>query len=216
MSEKWGELILKILRALTWRRVGHIAVLNFLAFVSVIAWLDREYLAGIIQPAKLSTELRPLKLTDVRRQAVDEVLLLKGHIISAVGIASVDAPANTRKMIYFRSSESAVQNQYEQSVESRVSENVPLFGRHVDDNKVLIQLINGEVVCRPYGETIASRYLPGAAKYMCSVGIPPGYSGRFRGIVFVMLRVMPSDDEEHRVRLILRDLSRRLDAEPKQ
>ena len=47
-------------------------------------------------------------------------------------------------------------------------------------------------------------------KYVCSVGIPPEY-GRFRGIVMVYLSVVPNDVEEHPVRIMLRELSMKLD-----
>lgn len=209
---KTGEIALKLLRALTLKRVGLLALTVLIAIIGMIAWIDREYLAGTIQPAKLSIDnSSPLALNDVKRIPIDKILKEKTSIVSSIGIVSVNAQANTRRLIYFDSNDQNVLRQYKDAVESRVSVDVPLFSSNSDDNKVLIRLLNGELVCRPWDESVTSRYLQNVdIKYVCSVGVPPVY-GRFRGIVIMFLRVEPSEYDSHRIRILLRKLSFELD-----
>jgi hypothetical protein len=211
---KTGDLLLKLFRALTLKRVLLMSVLNMLGLLSVLVWYGREKAAEAMWPAKLSADLRPLALTDVRRLAADEMLKTRGDLISSVGIVSINAPANTRKVIYFKSNELTVQQQYDAVVDAQVSAEVPLWSARSDDNLVLIRLMGGEILCRPYGETIAVRYLQHAAlRYSCAVGIPPGYSRRFRGIVFLLLRAAPNEVDEQRIKLLLLELAAKLDVE---
>lgn len=208
---KTGDTILKLLRALTWKRIAQIGVLSLIFIVIQIVWIDREYLAGRIQPSKLSIDNAPLELKDVSTAAIGKILTEKRTTISSVGIISVNAQGNTRKVIYFDSNDRDLLNKYKEDVENRVTQDVPLFSSNTVDNTVIIRLLNGELVCRPWAESVASRYLKNVdVRYVCSVGVPPEY-GRFRGIVMVFLRVDPDEYEGHRIRVMLKDLSFKLD-----
>lgn len=205
--------VIKLIRALTWKRVALSAAVELLAVAGMLAWMNREYLAGVIQPSKLSADSSPLSMSDLKATAADTVLRNRQQGIMAVVIASINAPANTRKVIYFKSNDAEMQSKFDRIVSPYAVQDVPLFTANTEDNRVLIRLINGELVCRPWGQSISSKYLHDVnVKTVCAVGIPPEY-GRFRGIVMVYLSGVPDEDEMHRIRILLRNLSFKLDGQ---
>lgn len=209
-----ADAFVKLLKALTIRRLALLSWLALIGLVLGFAYDSRDYIRGVIQPAKFSVDTTPLELTDLRAAAADAALKTGPPEMSTVVIASVNAPANTRRIIYFRSTDRQIQEQYDKMLAKRVAVDVPLFTSSTSDNATLFRLLNGELVCRPWAQSISSRYLQGVnVKQVCAVGVPPGFSGRFRGIVFIYLRTDPDEAELHRIHIMLRNLSFRLDGQ---
>lgn len=206
--------IIKLLKVLTLRRIGLLALFEVIAIAGGFAWDSRDYIRGVIQPARFSVDTAPLTIDEMRTQAADKALETGPAFVSTIGIVSVNAPANSRKIIYFRSNDANVQRQYDMALASRVGVEVPLFTSNAEDNTTLFRLLNGEMVCRPWEQSISSRYLKDVnIRHVCAVGVPPGFSGRFRGIVFIYLRSAPDDAGLHRIHILLRNLSFKLDGQ---
>lgn len=213
--EKLADLALKLIRALTWRRVAMIAVIWCFGMVTAFAYLDRDYLLGVIRPSKLSVDSTPLEMSELKEDEADQVLESGALAISTIGIVSVDAQANTRRVIYFKSNDPDIQSAYDGAVAKVVNANVPLWTDRPDDNRLLIRTLNGETSCRPWAESISARYLKGitSIKEICVVGIPPDGT-RFRGMLFFYIRKDLDEDERFRVLKLLRTTSLKLDSLP--
>lgn len=211
MDSKLPELAVSFLRELSWRRIAYLIVILLLAAVSVIFWINREYIAGSLRPQMMSTEVPPLSVTDAGKEEIRLVLNRLPYIVNAISVVRADMGQNTRRVIYFASNDSEIQRQNDEFMRMHFTPDIPLFNEDEENNKRLIRLINGETVCVEFSKSNAAKYMHGIdVKYTCATGIPP-YYGKFRGTVLAFIRIIPDAEEQARIRILLRDLSDKLD-----
>lgn len=208
----YAKIALDFVKALTWGRVLQIATLALITTVCYFLWFNREYVSGAIRPSKLSSERLPLIVSDKAEMAVNDVLKNTGYLINTVSLVSVNMEQNTRRVIYFKTTDVNIERQNNEFLKTHVTGDIPLFNDDPENNKRIIRLINGEIVCVDYTSANVARYLHDIVdvKYVCSTGIPP-YFGRFRGTVLVFLKVIPDAEEQVRLRILMRELADKLD-----
>lgn len=212
MDPKLAQSGVDFFKALTWKRVLQLFVVVLIGGAAVIFWINREYISGKIKPATFSLEKPPLVVSDKTKAAIDDTLKRIGYIVNTIAVVSVNMEQNTRRVVYFVTNDIEIERQNDEFVRTHATTDVPLF--KVDDpenNKRIIGLINGEIVCAEWKFAAAAQYLKNVnVKYTCSVGIPP-YYGKFRGTILMFLKAIPDAEETSRLRIVMRELSDKLD-----
>lgn len=212
MDPKFAQSGVDFFKALTWKRVLQLFVVVVIAGASVMFWINKDYISGRIKPATFSAEKPPLLVSDKAKAVIDDTLKRIGHMVNTISVVSVNMERNTRRVIYFVTNDIEIERQNDEFVRTHATTDIPLF--KVDDaenNKRIIGLINGEIVCATWEKSAASQYLKNVnVKYTCSVGIPP-YYGKFRGTILVFLKAIPDAEETARLRIVMRELSDKLD-----
>jgi hypothetical protein len=198
------------MESLVWKRIGQVLVLLLFAALGTIFWLNRLYFAEYVRPSKIAPERQALVIADSGKNAIDDVLKKPNNIV-AIFVVSANMERNTRRIIFFRTTDPEIQRQQTEFENTHATTDVPLFNDDAENNKRVIAYINGEFVCSDFKVTQAAKYLIGVnAKYVCATAVPPIY-GKFRGTVVAVLKVIPDADETTRLKILLRDLSDRLD-----
>jgi hypothetical protein len=88
---------------------------------------------------------------------------------------------------------------------------LPLFNDSPENNKKIVSLINGEFICSKFNTTLTYKYAPDAnVDTVCSFAVPP-YYGQFRGWILVYLKNAPDSADLDEVKIIVRELSYKLD-----
>ena len=129
--------------------------------------------------------------------------------IMAIQIVRVDLPKNTRSLRYIYIKDSTLKKLYNAWLDARLSPDYAVFSSDTDDNNRLVKLMNHEIVCTPYAETMTYRVSPETGRFVstiCAIGIPPSY-GKFSGIVGILLRNPPAENEISVLSTYLRQIS---------
>jgi hypothetical protein len=211
MDSKSGELLLSFYNALTWKRIGQVAVVLLFAALGVIFWINRQYLAEYVRPSKLSADRPPLIVSDKGKTAIDETLAKSGGVINTISVVRMELERNTRSVIFFATNDPEIRRQNDNFIATHATPGIPIFTDDQVNNKRIIGYVNGEFQCVEWKDAQASRYLIGVnVKYTCATPVPPIY-GQFRGIVIAFIKIVPDAEEQLRIKNLLRDLSDRLD-----
>jgi hypothetical protein len=140
-----------------------------------------------------------------------ERIVRKSDLVVGIGLVSVNFQQNSRRIIYFNSDNAEFVRLHDEYVRTHISVDQPLFNDDQDNNKRIIKLINGDVICTKYTTTLTYKYAPNVGiDTTCIYGVPP-YYGQFRGFIVVYLQTEPTSLEFDQVKILLRDLSTRLD-----
>lgn len=207
------ENVTNFLKALSWSKIFQV-----IAFLSILAifyagWENRVIIYNTIKVGPRYESSGPL-LLDLSKETTDYVDVTVGkskELIAGVQILSVDFRKNTRYTSYFAISDEVLRISYKNFVDNKVAP-TPLFTDNESNNQRVINLINGEFVCRPLGDTMAGVLFKGSDKSvntMCSISIPP-YYGRFSGYMNIFLKRAPTEADIIFVRQVGRDVSLRI------
>lgn len=197
---------------LNWKRVAMVFALVLIAGGATFAWLARDSIVQVVKPSKFSTKRLPLVVDDRAKKAIEDTLR-KAPIFVAIAVTSVDAEANTRRIVYFKSLDPAISRIQQDYADTHPAPDIALFNDDQANNNRVIRLIGGEMVCLDFKDARSAPYLAevkDGIKYVCATGTPP-YFGEFRGTVIAYLKVVPTNEEQVQIRILLRDLSNALD-----
>lgn len=183
-----------------------LTIIFFFALVSVFRMKIYDYITEI----KIhSSSPSVTTLTYNTQSQLNHIVEFYPHI-SAITVTMVDFRKNERYVIH-----ASVYNPMLKDLAIRKGigtyppQAQPLFTNNNAYNKRLIELINGNFICRPYLETPGISDVPGSEKYIstvCSKGIPPHY-GKFVGIISIFLSKEPNSLEVDQLRTLLNTLS---------
>ena len=129
--------------------------------------------------------------------------------IMAIQVVRVDLPKNIRSVRYMYIKDSTLKKLYNVWIEARLSPDYAVFSADTPDNNRLVKLMNHEIVCTPYAETMSYRVSPETGRFvstMCAIGVPPSY-GKFSGIIGIMLQRPPSENEVSVIETYLKQIS---------
>lgn len=129
--------------------------------------------------------------------------------IMAIQIVKVNLPRNTRSLSYMYLKDPTLKKLYNVWIDARLSPDYAVFSADTVDNNRLVRLMNHEIICTPYTETVTYRVSPETGRFvstMCAIGVPPSY-GKFSGIVGIMLRNPPTENEISILNVFLKQIS---------
>jgi hypothetical protein len=211
--------LLLFLSKLTWKK----AILQIVVSVLVIStWIILQFgdqIADFIKGYKIidhtdktidripigpSIVVKPFSKStiDVLNNTVNNFDLIAG-----ISVVAIDFQKNSRTEVYAYSNDPNLQKDFSKSEIFGVEH--PFFTENQAQNTRFIKMLNGEVVCGPYIDTILSIEMPDSTKYVkaiCSTGIPP-YFGKFIGVVGLYLKREPTQAEVDQLRIVVKNLS---------
>lgn len=155
-----------------------------------------------------------LTLSPVLKSRVKAVGDINENIV-AIQIVHVDLSKNVRSLRFMYIKDSRLSAFAEEYNKGRISPFYPVFTSDNINNDRITRIINHEFVCSPYEETLSAKVVPVSTSYVkviCSIGIPPSY-GRFNGIVAILLKNTPSENEIAIIRSYIKKLSIDIDSE---
>lgn len=201
-------IIQKFVKILTWTKLGQIAVFIFLVGLAWAAYENRESIYNFANQSKISKSAPVVH--SLSKKTTDEIdaTVRRSDIIVGMQVNVIDFQRNTRKIIYSSIDLPELADVYSRYTSSIISD-ISLFNNDVNNNKLLVELINGEFVCIPFNTTILSKLIPEATKYIttvCAQGIPP-YYGRFSGILNVYAKRQPTPEEVDSIRALLKNMA---------
>ena len=202
--------IQKFLNVLTWKKL--IQLLTFMLIIG-LTWAtyeNRDVIYGFASQKRI--DATSPHVTELSKATILEINTVadKSENIEAKQVILAEFQKNERIIIYtyIEEEEKALKDIWAKYSSSSVG-NMALFTDNVADNKVVVDLINGEFICRLYSETINVRLAPESAKYVkftCANGIPASY-GRFTGIILLYLKHQPTPEEYDQIKSATRLLS---------
>lgn len=199
-----------VLTALSWRKLARLSMLLLLLGASIAFWENREYLYSEVRTGKITIDKPPLKLSTSSERLINEVVR-KSELVGAISVVTVNFQENSHSVIYMNTDDLDFARAHAEFTRAQLSTWSPLFNSDSDNNKRIIDLINGNMVCGRYEASSSYRYAPQVRfATTCALGVPP-YYGQFRGFVTVYLRAVPTPDQMLQIRGALRDLSVALD-----
>jgi hypothetical protein len=200
----------KFLNILTWKKLIQLTVFLFIIGLTWATYENREVIYGFASQKRIDPASPHIQ--SLSRKTIEEIDAVseRSELIVGIQIALADFQKNQRSMIYTNvdSEHKELKAIYAKSAMYSITD-VPLFSGNVDDNRHLVNLINGEFICRPFSGTVTARVVPDAAEYIqftCTNGIPASY-GRFTGIIMVNLKRQPTPEEYEQIRSISRALA---------
>lgn len=196
---------------LTWQRLGQVSIVLVLTAAGIIFWKNIDYISGAIRPAKLTADKTELVISDNGKKAIDDVLTRTSTSINTIMVVRMDLERNTRRAVLFKSSDYNIQTQRDEFERTHFTTDIPAFTADPENNKRLIELINGEFVCVDWAQSNSARYLQNVnVKFVCATGVPPLY-GKFRGTIVAFIKNVPDAEERTRLKIVMRDLADKLD-----
>jgi len=200
----------KFLNVLTWRKLVQLIVFLFVIGLTWATYENRDVIYGFASQKRIDPSTPHIR--ELSKPTINEIVTLteKSELIVAIEIVLADFQKNQRVIIYSYIDDDNIELRKIYSKYSNTSiGNLPLFTDNVEDNKHLVELINGEFSCRPFVETLSGRIAPDAQAYVkisCSNSIPASY-GRFTGLIVVYLKRQPTPNEYDQVRSAARTLA---------
>jgi hypothetical protein len=192
---------------LTWKKIAQVAVFLLILLSAWAAFESRESIYNFIKSYKLSSNLPTLTISKTTSSEI-ETTVNKSDLIVAIQITVVNFQKNERNIIYTYIDDTELRTIYENYQRNNIFD-LPLFTNAETNNKILVDLINGEYVCTIFKDTITYKLIPMAEnhiKTICSSGIPPFY-GKFSGIVSVFTKRIPTIEEIDQLRGLTKNIS---------
>lgn len=204
------EDVRKFLSVLTWKKLIQLIVFLFIMGLTWATYENRGAIYGFASQKRIDPSSPHVKELSKSTQTEINKIVEKSDNIVAIQIILADFQKNERVIIYTYIEDEALElkNIWLKYSNNAIG-NMALFTDNVADNKVVVDLINGEFNCRPYVDTINVRLSPESAKYVkytCSNGIPASF-GRFTGIIVVYLKHQLTPEEYDQIRSVSRTLA---------
>lgn len=193
---------------LTWKKNLQLTVFLLISGLAYATFENREAIYNFASQTKIST--KPPISKKLSKEITDKIDLAvnKSELIIAIQVTIVDFQRNIRYPIYTYTDNADLREIYFRFLDNSITE-LPLFNTDVNNNRRLVELINGEYICNPFEETIGAKLLPEVGRFIsnvCANGIPP-YYGKFSGIVSIYVRRPPTTEEIDQIRTLSRVLS---------
>lgn len=172
---------------LTWRKLLQLITLILVLTSGWLIFSLNDQIIGYLKKDKIDSSSPPIvKLTPATIKEMNQ-MIVKSDLVAGVIVTMVDFRRNARHVIYIHG--------YNKELEILLqgyditNAELPIFTQNTDNNRHMIDLINGEFSCKEFDSMILAAYIPATNKYIdqiCSSSIPP-YYGKFIGTVGLLL-----------------------------
>ena len=202
------DTIKEFLSVLTWIKLLQLVTFLFIIGLAWATYENKELIYGYASQKRIDPETHHVHKLSEKTTAEIQTVINKSELIIGVGVFIADFQRNVRVKIYQSLDVPELAQIYSKFTDNKVSE-LPLFTDDVANNKHIVSLINGEFICRPFHDTLISKFVPQAATYekmICTSGIPASY-GRFTGIIAIYLNRVATPDEIDQLRSLGRTMA---------
>lgn len=154
----------------------------------------------------------PEEVVTMVNSAIDEIKIANG-----IQIVKVDLNRNVRYVRHSYFNDPNLNKLYSIYTNSRITTEITVFSGDDQENTRIIRMMNHEVDCIPYKNTLSYKLLPESSKFIeavCTISIPPAFS-EFKGIIAMSLTKIPTEEEKSSIEKILIHLSEQLYKEVK-
>jgi hypothetical protein len=200
-------LLQRFLEKLTWTKIIQMTVLFFVMFSAWIVFQARNDIALGIKNYRFDKYATPLHQLSKKTSEELEKTVTQKDIVNSISVEVIDFRTNTKYVSYLFTNVKDLKDIYAK-YDFQTSEQ-PLFTNNANQNKIIINLINGEFICTKYSTTANGISMPESKDYIstvCSNSIPP-YYGKIVGIVSIYLKRDPTPEEVDQIRILTRNLS---------
>lgn len=207
------ENLTNLVKILSWSKIAQFALFLVLIGLSYGVWENRVTVYNSLKVGARVESDGPLVIdlsTDTQAY-IDSAVIKSKETIIGIQIVSVNFKKNSRTTSYFSTNDATLQKTYGKFLETQVSP-LPLFSNGESSNQRIINLINGDFICKNITDmVIDSRPLRGDLniKSICSISIPP-YYGRFSGYMNILLPTEETKIDITFMRQLARDISNRI------
>lgn len=200
-------ILQQFLNRLSWRKLSQLAALIFMVSSTWAVFVARDQIMDYLKRDKI--EARSPSFKKLTLETIKEInqSASKADIVSGVSVNIVNFQKNAKYIVFMEGYHKDMKDVF--SRYSTLELELPIFTQNTLQNRVMVDLINGEFVCNSYTATGLGVEMPDAAKYavhVCSSGIPP-YYGKFIGSVNVFLTRTPTTEEIDQLRVLVKHLS---------
>lgn len=200
--------IQKFLTTLTWKKIAQVSIFTIILATSWTVFQAREYLYGYFISPKLpissAVVVRPLNSAHYLEDAV-----VKSELIVGVQVVITDFQTNSRYAIFTFADNPEMAKIYQKFASEGLVQ-FPIFNNDLINNQRMVELINGDFTCAKWSETVGSKVIPDAGKYLdtqCSIGISPSY-GKFVGYINIYTNRPPTPEEVDLLRTLIKNLAK--------
>lgn len=213
MEIKFIDTITNLLKVLSWQKIVQGTVTMLILGTAYGLWENRVVVYNSLRVSAQVESISPLviKLSESTKVLMDSTIAKSTDLIVGIQVMNVDFKKNTRSTSYFSFGNTILKESVKDYELASISD-IPLFTDKESNNQMVVNLINGEFVCRDFSDTIEHKTFFGASrivKSVCSISIPPFY-GRFTGYMNIYLTKIPTQDEVIFIRQLARDMSLRV------
>lgn len=207
------ENLTNLVKILSWTKIAQFALFLGIVGLAYGFWENRVTVYNTVKVGARVESDGPLIITlGADTQAyIDSVILKSKDTVLGIQILSVNFKKNSRSTSYFSTLDASLKTTYSKFLDTQVSP-LPLFSDIETSNQRVINLINGEFICKD----VNSMYIDSqpvrdnkSVKSICSISIPP-YYGRFSGYMNILLPVNVSEVNTVFMRQLARDISNRI------
>jgi hypothetical protein len=200
-------ILQQFLAKLSWIKLTQLIALILIISVAWSAFSARDQIFDYVKKDKLDShppafrQLSPSTIKEINASAS------KSDIVAGVSVNVVNFRKNSKYIVFLEAYDKDMKEIFAKY--SLQDMELPVFTQSIAQNRLIVDLINGEFVCNSYTSTGLATEMPEAAKYavhVCSSGIPP-YYGKFIGSVHVFLKRTPTVDEVDQLRVLVKHLS---------
>lgn len=194
-------IVQKFIHSLSWKNIAQLALFLFVIAVAYATYDNKDSIYNFVNQDKLQN-IRLISKLSTETQLEIDAAVNRSDLIVAVHVSLVDFQKNLRTPIYVFTDAPELVTIYKKYDSSTIPAEFPVFNSDQNNNKMMVDLINGQLACIDFKDTTAGKYMPEAAEFsptVCSTGIPPFY-GRFTGIVAVHLKRSPTIEEIDQIR----------------
>ena len=202
------EDVHKFLGILTWKKIIQLIVFLFVMGLTWATYENKAAIYGFASQKRLESSA-PI-VHSLSKKTTDEIdtIVKKSEIIVGMNITLADFQRNQRVTVYRGTETTELTEIFDIYAKTSIG-NVPLFNNDVENNEIMVNLINGEFVCKPLLSTMTGKLIPDSKKYIhtiCMNGIPASF-GKFTGIISVQLKKQPTPSEIDQLRAITRQMA---------
>lgn len=202
--------IVELLQTLSFSKIAQVFVLTLILVLAWFSWSYRTTLYSNARVTAISDVNEPIIIeTSLKSQKyIENILARSKDTIAGIQILNVNFTQNSRTTSYFGITDEKLKNAVDYYLARKVS-STPLFNSDVENNKRVVELINGNFICYNFNDTFAAIAYSGARGHIsviCSTSIPP-YYGQFSGYLNIYLKKPVSVAEVEFMKQLSKEIS---------
>jgi hypothetical protein len=202
------RFVLKLVQAVSLNRVLMWGLTALITLTLYTVYENRGRIAAASLTPRMSNPVGlTFKVGEETRRQVDAKVKADKSIIG-IAVMSADLRSNEAKSVYF-SGDDPTLIALDRIAREAGNNSVPMFTSDEKHNAATIHLINGQFTCQKIQDTLIAKIYPDlsmSTKALCKSSIP-SYYGYFSGYVAVFMTIVPSQEQEEQLKVVIEKLA---------
>jgi len=205
--------------ALTWKRVGLLALLSSMLIVLLVAFENRNFIFNkFFSEIPIEQLTNPWELSDATKSELEK-LTNSQKLLAGTLVMEVNLKKNRRILKHWYVSNTTLREYVSITAATLLPQ--AFFNDDRKNNDQMLAILSNEFKCVPTTDTIYMSVMPDLHKmvpYVCRLAVPP-YAGQFAGFATLFLTRAPTRSEADALKIeltrisiemYLRDIDRRI------